>query len=230
MIAYGETVGRHPMIGEGEGRCEIGRAPARCAVDAGLEGIALAAAESLRQAPIGAGAGKREADDCTGRQMIVESSRAARRASGQVVAAAHGEIAGGAVAAAIGSTPHGPARLIDRHRLRRRLQYRGIGVGNVGRHGFAFGRKAERRVICPSDATAPIDEGVEHQVEELVDKLESDFLRAGRGFAGKLVQRSGEIVAGQAEERHKGRRQRATVVEEVVNRQAGVELVGGEGW
>ena len=84
-------------------------------------------------------------------------------------------------------------------------------------------------MIGAADAAAAIDEGIEHQVEELVGELECDLLRAGRGFAGKLVQRSGEIAAGEAEERHEGRRQRAAVVEEVVDRMADVELVDGEG-
>ena len=39
----------------------------------------------------------------------------------------------------------------------------------------------------------------------------------------------GEIVAGEAEERHEGRRQRASVVEEVVDGMADVELIDGEG-
>ena len=82
---------------------------------------------------------------------------------------------------------------------------------------------------APADATAPIDEGIEHQIEELVGKLECDLLRPCRGFAGKLVQGCGEIVAGEAEERHEGRRQRASIVEEVVDRMADVELVNGEG-
>ena len=55
------------------------------------------------------------------------------------------------------------------------------------------------------------------------------FCAAGRGFAGKLVQRSGEIVAGEVEERREGRRQRASIVEEVVDGMADVELVDGEG-
>ena len=68
MIAgKGEAVGRHPVIGEGERGGEIARAPLRRAVDAGLERIALAAAQSLREIPIGAGAGQREADDRAGR-------------------------------------------------------------------------------------------------------------------------------------------------------------------
>ena len=57
----------------------------------------------------------------------------------------------------------------------------------------------------------------------------ADLLRAGRGFAGKLVQGCGEIAAGEAEQRHEGRRQRAAVVEEVVDGMADIELVDGEG-
>ena len=104
------------MIGEGEGRGEIGRAVFGRAVDAGLEGIALAAAEPLRQAPIGAAAGKREAHHGIGREAIIEAASEADRARGQIMAADHGEIAGGAIAAAIAATPHRPARLIDRRR------------------------------------------------------------------------------------------------------------------
>jgi hypothetical protein len=52
MIEDGKAVGRHPVIGEGEGRGEIGGAGFRRAVDAGLERIALPAAQPLRQAPI----------------------------------------------------------------------------------------------------------------------------------------------------------------------------------
>ena len=176
------------MIGEGEGRGEIGRAVFGRAVDAGLEGIALAAAEPLRQAPIGAAAGKCEAHHGIGREAIIEAAGEADRARGQIMAADHGEIAGGAVAAAIGATPHRPARLIDRRRHSWCFQHRGIGQCDLGRHVVALGRKAKRRVIGAADAAAPIDEGIEHQVEELVGELEGDLLRAGRGFAGKLVQ------------------------------------------
>src|SRR5262249_58377200 len=66
VVADGEAVGRHPMVGEREGRGEIGWARTRCAVDAGLEGIALAAAQPLRQAPIGAAAGQRETPTVSG--------------------------------------------------------------------------------------------------------------------------------------------------------------------
>src|SRR5262245_30469594 len=76
------------------------------------------------------------------------------------MAAAHGEIAGGAVAAAVGAAPRGPARLIDRRRRWGRLQHRGVGLRDVRRHGFALGRKAERRTVGAADPAAPIDEGI----------------------------------------------------------------------
>ena len=60
MVAEGEAVGGHPMVGEGEGGGEIDRPVFRSAIDAGLEGITLAAAKPLRQAPIGPAAGERE--------------------------------------------------------------------------------------------------------------------------------------------------------------------------
>ena len=48
MVAgKGKAIRRHPMIGEREGRGEIGRARARCTVNARLKGIALAAASSV---------------------------------------------------------------------------------------------------------------------------------------------------------------------------------------
>ena len=54
-------------------------------------------------------------------------------------------------------------------------------------------------------------------------------LRAGRGFARKLVQGAGQIAAGQAEQRHEARRQPAAIVEEVVDRIADIELIDGQG-
>src|SRR6516162_2720633 len=109
------------MIGESKRRGEIGRTPAGRAVDAGLEGIAFAATQSLRHAPVGAAAGEGETGYRIGREVIIEACRAARRARGQIMAADHCEIAGGAVAAAVGAAPRGPARLIDWHRRWGRL-------------------------------------------------------------------------------------------------------------
>jgi hypothetical protein len=57
-------------------------------------------------------------------------------------------------------------------------------------------------MIGATDSAAAIDEGIEHQVDELVAELETDLLRAGCGFARKLIQATGEIAAGGAEQRH----------------------------
>ena len=70
----GEPVRGHPVVGEGEGRREIGRAGAGGAIHAGLEGIALAATQPLRQAPIGAAAGEGKAHHRIGGQAIVEAA------------------------------------------------------------------------------------------------------------------------------------------------------------
>ena len=83
-------------------------------------------------------------------------------------------------------------------------------------------------MIGAADAAASIDEGIEHQVEELVGELEADALGAGRGFARKLVQGVGQIAAGQTEQRHEARRQPAAVVEEIVNSVADIELIDSE--
>ena len=77
------------MIGEGEGRCEIGGAVFGRAVDAGLEGIALAAAEPLRQAPIGAAAGKCETHHGIWCEAIIEAASEADCPRGQIMAADH---------------------------------------------------------------------------------------------------------------------------------------------
>jgi hypothetical protein len=58
--------------------------------------------------------------------------------------------------------------------------------------------------------------------------LECDLLCAGRGFTGQLVEGIGEIAAGEIEQRQESGRQRAAVVEEVVDRVADVELIDGE--
>src|SRR4029078_7436231 len=57
VAGEGEAVGRHPGVGECESCGEVGRAGTGGAIDAGLEGIAPATTQPLRQAPIGTTAG-----------------------------------------------------------------------------------------------------------------------------------------------------------------------------
>ena len=84
-------------------------------------------------------------------------------------------------------------------------------------------------MVGAADPAAPIDEGIEHQVEELVAELEADLLRAGCGLTVELIQGTGEIAAREAEQRHESRRQRAAAVEEVLDRSADIDMVDGEG-
>src|SRR4051812_865336 len=96
-----------------------------------LEGIALAATKPLRQAPIGTAPGECETHHGIGCEAIVEATSKADCPRGQVMAADHSKIAGRAIAAAITSTPHRPARLVDRYRLLRGLEHRRIGERDV---------------------------------------------------------------------------------------------------
>ena len=93
VAGKGEAVGRHPMVGVCERCREIGRAPARRAVEAGLERVALPSAEPLGEAPVGAAAGEREADHAVMREMIVEPAGEPRRGGGQIMAAEQRQIA-----------------------------------------------------------------------------------------------------------------------------------------
>ena len=94
--------------------------------------------------------------------------------------------------------------------------------------GFALGREADRGPAEPGRAVAAVDEGIEHQPEELVGHLERDLLAAGGGLARELAQRIAEIAAGQGEHGHEAGRQRAAVVEEGVERGGDVALVGAQ--
>src|SRR5262249_38474287 len=171
--------------------------------------------------------------------MIVEAAGKARGAGGEIVAAEHRRIARRAIAAAIGAAPHSPALLEGRRLHGSRLEYRGISERDVVRQFLALGRKSERRSAGATDAAAAIDEGIEHQAEELALHLEADLLRAGCGFAGKLREHVTETGAREIEDRKEIGRQRATAVEENIQRGGDVLLIlaqpralaenGGEG-
>ena len=79
---------------------------------------------------------------------------------------------------------------------------------------------------------ATVDEWIEHQVEEFVGELECNSFGPGRGLSRKLRKRVDQIVTAQSEQRHKGRRQRTTVVEEVIDRNRDIALIDRErrGW
>src|SRR5262249_61168787 len=78
------------------------------------------------------------------------------------------------------------------------------------------------------ERVAAIDEGVEHDAEELVGQLERALLRAGRRLAREQRERVGEVGAGETEDGHERGRQRAAIVEERVERIGDVALVAVE--
>src|SRR5262249_41515487 len=210
--------------------------PAGRTIEAGLEGVALAAAQPLRQAPIGAAAAQREAHHGIRREVIIEARRTANGAGRQIMAADDGYIPRRAISAALGTGPCRPAWLIDRRERRSRLlEHRGIGERNRRRHRFALGceaerrgprfavaRKAKRRLVGAANPATAVDEGIEHQVEKLVGELEGDLLRARRGFPGELVECCGEVAASQTEERHECRRQRTAAIAEILERASAI--------
>jgi hypothetical protein len=63
------------------------------AVDAGLKRVALSAAQPLRQVPVGAAAGKRDADDAIRGEAIVEAARETCGIGGEIMGADHRGIA-----------------------------------------------------------------------------------------------------------------------------------------
>src|SRR5262249_49496780 len=106
------------------------RAKIALAVNANLERVTSAAAEPLRQAPIGAAAGKREPCRRVRRKPVIQAAGKAVDARGDVVRTDNGVAAGGAAASETRS-PCGPA-LIE-WLFRRCLDGRGIGKRHIGR-------------------------------------------------------------------------------------------------
>src|SRR5262249_29317495 len=160
--------------------------------------------------------------------MIVEPGCAACRARGQSVASHPRRISAGTVRAAIACAPHAPA-LLEARRLGRRLEHLGISERDVLRQRFALRRKAERGASGARDAAAAIDEGIEHDPEELVRELEPALLWAGRGLAGKLAQRIAQARAGEIVQVREIGWQRASIVEDTIDRTSDVLLISAEG-
>src|SRR5262249_25169325 len=133
-------------------------------------------AEPLRQGPVGAAAGEGKAHHRAGREAIIEPGRAARGARGKVMAADPRQVAGRAVAPPVTRAPYAP-RLLEGDRLRRRFQYFGVGESDIVRQFFALRRKADRATA--ERVAAPVDEGIEHDVEELIGQLERALLSFG---------------------------------------------------
>jgi hypothetical protein len=135
------------VIGESEVACDIERTEACHAIDAGLEGVAPAAAESLRETPIGAAAGKREARNGVRREVIIQAAGIAIIAGVDIVRA---DRRVGGAAAAKGRAPRGPALIegLRRRRLERRVKAeRNIRIRRPAR--LLFRRKAVGVAVPP---------------------------------------------------------------------------------
>src|SRR5262249_7399114 len=128
----------------------------------------------------------------------------------QIITAAYYGISSRAIAAAISAAPRRPSRLIDWDRRGRFLEHLGIRKRDLGWHNFPLGRQPERGVVSTTNPAAPIDERIEHQVEELVHELECDTLRAGCDFTVELIERPGQTAATQLEDGQEIGRQRAS--------------------
>src|SRR5262249_7678959 len=93
---------------------------------------------------------------------------------------------------------------------------------------LAVGRKAEGGTTGPRGAAPAVDEGIEHDAEELIGELKRRLLAAGRSLAREERQRVGEVAAGEPEDADEAGRQRATVVEEIIERVRDVLLIDAE--
>ena len=186
MVAgEGDTVGRHPVLRIGEGGGEIGRTRAHGAVDAGLEGVAFAAPQPLREAPIGAAAGERKARRRVRRQAIVEAGgKPAVRAERSWLPSA--SVAAAAACAAEAAAPRAPAL---REARRRRL-------GDRRLHCLGKGQRDLLRQCAhaPSHSRSPARQRrrgrrvrIEHQIEELAAELECALLGAGRALPSTIA-------------------------------------------
>ena len=211
-----EAVSRKPVLGKGERAGKVGGTVARDAVEAGLEGVAVAAPQSVGKPPIREPAGQRHAQCRARPDAIIDAARIAARARRHVVRADHHGVALGAVGAAIPARPHIPARLPeDRRRRGGSFEDFGVGERDFGRLRL-FCSKAHRPArehadTCSAHTAEPavaIHERIEHQREELVAQLERAILRPRRRLARELRQRIGEIGPRQPEEAHEVREQR----------------------
>ncbi len=90
---------------------------------------------------------------------------------------------------------------------------------------MAIRRKAERRSTGTADPAPAVDKRIEHEAKKLARELECTLLRAGRSFARQLRERARQVAARQREHVDEVGRQRAAVVEEVVERSGDVLLV-----
>ncbi len=108
IVVLRDAVGGEPVIGEGECAREIRRTEMGDAVNAGHDRVAPPGAEHLRQIPVGAAAGEREAVKRLRRDVIGHAAGKAVSARRDVVRANLG-VAVGRTGAAERRTPRRPA-------------------------------------------------------------------------------------------------------------------------
>ena len=198
LIAERNAVGGEPVIGEGERGREIGRTGMRLGIDAGLEGIAAAAAQALRQSPVGAAAGEAEAVSDAWRGAIFHARSEAIVARGDIVGADCG-IAVGRTGAAEGRAPRRPAPFEALRSLVLLLQRLGISKRDIARQA----RILLRRETCRAGAAgiaAAARSRIKHQIEEVRHQLIDALAGIGCRFAVEMRQSIEIAGAGQSEQ------------------------------
>src|SRR6202043_525783 len=183
-------VGGHPVLGVGQRTGEIEWSRVGLGINASLEGIAAATAKPLREAPAGAAARERKADDRAGCYPVVQARSTACYPSGQIMTANYDWVAARPVVAAIARTPYAPAPFEQRTLVDGCSQHLGIGEHDVLRQLFALWCKANSTA-----AATPVHERIEHQPEEGCHHLKRWLLSAGRDLAREERQRTGEVAA-----------------------------------
>ena len=109
----------------------------------------------------------------------------------------------------------------------RRLEHAVVSERDIRRETRRLIRRKAQRAAT-GRAGAAVDEWIEHQRQELIHRFECGGLGVNRRFAVELVQRIGQRRPGEPEHGRKIRRQRAAVVEEIVQRGGDVVLIDGE--
>ena len=174
----------------------------------------MSAAEAVRQAIVGAAAGERDADQCVGRDTVVDADDGAVHVRRPIVASDQG-VTGGVALAAIGCGPDAPAA--------------GIGCG--------FGRRLEsqclgnQRTWWRRRVAAGVGERIAHQPTGTNSSPECPPARQRYRPARRAAQRIRQSGRRQVEEAQERRRQRDAATDRVIEPGCDREIIGrGRGW